>query len=157
MDEFTSYDALLLRSDGRTPSIVSLLTVSATTDSIYSPISARDYGRIPFPEVHMQYIAQDLPRAWHSQIAPRLRGMSADFASPYIIFYPIVSEDGMPFPVNRTTRHIQGMKFNIEQAWRGNLVVAKFTDFRMNTLTNMSIADYPVVRNYLSSNGPYVT
>jgi hypothetical protein len=33
--------------------------------------------------------------------------MNKKFANPYIIYYPVVSRDGMPFPVNRTVRDIQ--------------------------------------------------
>ncbi len=33
--------------------------------------------------------------------------MNKNFANPYIIYYPVISHDGMPFPVNHTVRDIQ--------------------------------------------------
>lgn len=36
-----------------------------------------------------------------------LDGMNKKFANPYMIFYPVVSRDGTPFPYNkvRSNRH----------------------------------------------------
>jgi len=82
----------------------------------------------------MEYIAEDPNlRAWHFQFVEALDMMNKKFANPYIIYYPVVSRDGMPFPANRTVRDIQeevnkGRRLREDQLWRGNLVTAKFAD-----------------------------
>jgi hypothetical protein len=75
--------------------------------------------------------------------------MSKNLQHPYVIFYPVVSRDGMPFPVNRCAREIRGKNYQEERAWQGNLVVAKFTDTSYTVMMNASIADFPLIRNYL--------
>jgi hypothetical protein len=82
--------------------------------------------------------------------------MNKKFANPYIIYYPVVSRDGMPFPVNRTVRDIQeevnkGRRLREDQLWRGNLVAAKFADDRFTQMTDASIADFPILKNFLGT------
>jgi hypothetical protein len=80
-----------------------------------------------------------------------LDGMNKKFTNPYIIFYPVISRDGMPFPVNKAIREIQGKAFREELGWRGNIVVAKYRDSRFSVMTNASMADFPILKNYLST------
>jgi hypothetical protein len=82
--------------------------------------------------------------------------MNKKFANPYIIYYPVISRDGMPFPVNRTVRDIQeevtkGRRLPEEQLWRGNLVAAKFTDDHFTQMIDASMADFPILKNFLGT------
>jgi hypothetical protein len=82
--------------------------------------------------------------------------MNKKFANPYIIYYPVVSRDGMPFPVNRTVRDIQeevnkGRRLREDQLWRGNLVAAKFADDRFTQMMDASMADFPILKNFLGT------
>src|SRR6266851_6184282 len=82
--------------------------------------------------------------------------MNKKFASPYIIYYPVSSRDGMPFPVNRTVRDIQeevnkGRRLPEEQLWRGNLVAAKFVDDHFAQMMDASMADFPILKNFLGT------
>ena len=83
------------------------------------------------------------------QLVEALDGMITTFLHPYIIFYPVVSRDGMPFPVNRGVREIQSGQFDEARAWRGNLVVAKYRDAKYSAMIDASIADFPIIKNYL--------
>lgn len=105
----------------------------------------------------MEYIAEDPNiRAWHYQFVEALDMMNKKFANPYIIYYPVVSRDGMPFPVNRTVRDIQdevykGRRLREDQLWRGNLVAAKFADDRFTQMMDASMADFPILKNFLGT------
>jgi len=79
--------------------------------------------------------------------------MNKTFASPYVIFYPVVSQDGMPFPINKAIRDIQGRAFREEHAWRGNIVVAKYRDNPFSSLVYASMSDFPILRNYFLTHG----
>jgi len=109
---------------------------------------------MPHPEVFMDYVAEGLgSRAWKYQLVEALDGMNRKFANPYIIFYPTVSRDGMPFPVNKSIREIQGRAFNDEYAWRGNIVIAKYCDNPFSSMIDASMADFPILKNYLLTHG----
>ena len=43
--------------------------------------------------------------------------MLKKFPTPYIVYYPAVSRDGMPFPVNKCIREIQGPLYDDARAW----------------------------------------
>jgi hypothetical protein len=88
----------------------------------------------------------DLP-----QPVEALDGMNKKFTTPYVIFYPVISRDGMPFPINKCIREIQGAAFKEEWAWRGNIVIAKYRDDRFSAMTDASMADFPLLKNYLST------
>jgi hypothetical protein len=82
--------------------------------------------------------------------------MNKKFANPYIIYYPVVSRDGMPFPVNRTVRDIQeevnkGRRLREDQLWRGNIVAAKFADDLFAQMIDASMADFPILKNFLGT------
>ena len=86
-----------------------------------------------------------------TQLVEALDGMVKKFPTPYIIFYPFVSRDGMPFPVNKCIREIQGHVFDESRPWCGNLVVAKYRDTDYSAMTDASMADFPIIKNYLST------
>ena len=80
-----------------------------------------------------------------------LDGMNKKFANPYVIFYPVLSRDGMPFPINKCLREIQGPNYREALAWRGNLVIAKYRDEQFSALMDATMADFPLLKNYLST------
>ncbi|KAI9510977.1 hypothetical protein F5148DRAFT_473249 [Russula earlei] len=156
MDLMQSFDAILFPADGRPPHVVSLMTSPTSFSNPHAPAQTST-ARIPHPEVHMEYIAEDPNmRAWHFQFVEALDMMNKKFANPYIIYYPVVSRDGMPFPVNRTVRDMQeevnkGRRLREDQLWRGNLVVAKFADERFTQMIDASMADFPILKNFLGT------
>lgn len=142
----TRYDALLVPSDGRQPHLVELMT----TPMLPPPGYTTTNNRVPHPEIHMDFIAKDLGhKAWKYQLIESLDGMKTKFTTPYIIFYPVISRDGMAFPINKVIQEIQGRNFREPNAWRGSIVIAKYRDNPFSSLTDISIADYPLIRNWL--------
>jgi hypothetical protein len=102
----------------------------------------------------MDYIAEGLGhRSWGFHLIEMLDGMNRKFANPYVIFYPLVSRDGMPFPVNKCIRDIQGRNFREDMAWRGNIVIGKYRDNPFASMVNASMADFPLIKNYLMTHG----
>jgi hypothetical protein len=79
--------------------------------------------------------------------------MNKKFTHPYVIFYPVISRDGMPFPINKCIREIQARSFREATAWRGNIVIAKYRESPFSSMVNGSIADFPILRNYLMTHG----
>ncbi|KAI0253168.1 hypothetical protein BJV78DRAFT_246556 [Lactifluus subvellereus] len=156
MDLMQSFDAILFPADGRPPHVVSLMTSPASFSNPHAPAQTST-ARIPHPEVHMEYIAEDPNmRAWNYFPVEALDMMNKKFANPYIIYYPVVSRDGMPFPVNRTVRDIQeevnkGRRLREDQLWRGNIVAAKFADDQFAQMIDASMADFPILKNFLGT------
>lgn len=76
--------------------------------------------------------------------------MTRRFAKPYIVFYPIVSRDGGPLPINRTIREWQQMAGSYVEAhaWRGNIVVARYCDNPFNSMVDVTMADFPMIKNF---------
>jgi hypothetical protein len=65
MDLMQSFDAILFPADGRPPHVVSLMTSPASFSNPHAPAQTST-ARIPHPEVHMEYIAEDPNmRAWN--------------------------------------------------------------------------------------------
>lgn len=144
--------AIMLPSDGRPPSIVELMLSPMAHPS--NPASYSDPPAfMPHPEVFMDYIAEIGSRAWKYQLVEALDGMNKKFANPYIIFYPVVSRDGMPFPVNKCVKDIQGKAFKEAVAWRGNVVIAKYRDNPFTSMIDATMADFPILKNYLLTHG----
>jgi hypothetical protein len=90
------------------------------------------------------------------QFVEALDMMNKKFTNPYMIYYPIISRDGMPFPVNRTVREIQeevnkGRRLHEDELWRGNIVAAKFADDRFTQMMDASMADFPILKNFLGT------
>jgi len=68
MDLMQSFDAILFPADGRPPHVVSLMTSPASFSNPHTPAQT-NAARVPHPEVHMEYIAEDPNmRAWHYQV-----------------------------------------------------------------------------------------
>ncbi|KAJ3909921.1 hypothetical protein F5879DRAFT_891858 [Lentinula edodes] len=173
MERIVNFNAILFPSDGRPPTIVQLMTSPMSLPGHHTSYTVNP-SRMPHPEVHMDYVCQIFhsisltlpinlprsqiaenlgPRAWKYQLVEALDCMNRKFACPYIIFYPVVSRDGMPFPINRAIRDIQGRRFNEDNAWRGNVLVAKYHDNPFSSLMDASMADFPILKNYLLSHG----
>ena len=85
------------------------------------------------------------------QVVEALNGMHTPFHQPFIIFYPTVSRDGMPFPINECVREIQseGGTYLEANAWRGTIVIAKYSDLDFSAVAHASMADFPVLKNWL--------
>jgi len=160
MEQMASFDAILFPSDDRAPHLVSLMTsiqngYANTPSQPASPSSSQlpQTSKVPHPEMYMDYIAEGIgSRAWQYHPVEALDGMNKKFTYPYVIFYPVVSRDGMPFPINKCIREIQGALFKEELAWRGNIVIAKYRDDRFTSMMDASMADFPLLKNYLSTN-----
>jgi len=152
MDRIVSYDAIVFPADDRPPHLVALMSSPLTMD-FTNPPEPYHCGRMPHPEMYMDYIVEGLgPRSWRFQVIEQLDGMNKKFPSPYILFYPTVSRDGMPFPVNKCIREIQGQVFNEAKAWRGNILIAKYRDPSYSAMMDASMADFPILKNWLSTN-----
>ncbi|KZT74502.1 hypothetical protein DAEQUDRAFT_195611 [Daedalea quercina L-15889] len=150
MDQMLAFDAILFPADERPPHLVSLMTSPLATP-ISNPPEPYRCGRVPHPEMYMDYIAEGLgPRSWKFQVIEQLEGMTKKFSTPYIVFYPTVSRDGMPFPVNKCIKEIQADKYQESKAWRGNVIVAKFRDQEYASMMDATMADFPIVKNWLS-------
>jgi hypothetical protein len=59
----------------------------------------------------------------------------------------------MPFQINKSVRDIQGRAFKEEHAWRGNIVIAKYCDNPFSSMIDASMADFPILKNYLLTHG----
>ncbi|KAJ3524965.1 hypothetical protein NM688_g8474 [Phlebia brevispora] len=157
MDTLISYDVLVIPSDdSRTPHLASLMTspLEITDESSSRMAEVYRAKRMPHPEILMDHIEKGIgPRAWRFQNLEALDGMNRGFDEPYIIFFPAVSVDGLPFPVNRYIKHIQGELFDENKAWRGNIVIAKYSNPQYETTKSISMADFPIIKNYLSNHG----
>ncbi|KAJ3558872.1 hypothetical protein NM688_g672 [Phlebia brevispora] len=163
MNTFTCYDALFIpaEADGAKhhPKIVALYTSPLVFDYAVGHESTTDAevyraGRIPHPEVLMKDIGENLgPRGWRYQVLEALEGMHIKLDKPYIIFFPFVSRDGFPFPINQYAQDAQSKYYKEAVAWRGDLIVAKYKDLGYTAMENISMADLPLIKNYLSTSG----
>ncbi|KAF9268556.1 hypothetical protein L218DRAFT_954008 [Marasmius fiardii PR-910] len=152
MEQIVYFDAILFPSDGRSPTMVQLMTSPMAMGQ--QPWGSITPTRMPHPEVHMDYIAEDQGhRAWKYQLVEALDGMSRKFANPYILFYPVASRDGMPFPINKAIKDIQGTKFVEQVAWRGNIVAGKYREDPFTSMIDASMADFPILKNFLLTHG----
>ncbi|PCH41596.1 hypothetical protein WOLCODRAFT_151645 [Wolfiporia cocos MD-104 SS10] len=151
MSQMLSFDAIHFPADDRPPHLVALMTspLTAAISNVPEPFRG---GRMPHPEMYMDYIAEGLgPRSWRYYVIEQLEGMNRKFPTPYIVFYPTVSRDGMPFPVNKGIHEIQGHKYNEARAWRGNILVAKYRDPEYLSMMDASMADFPIIKNWFSN------
>lgn len=73
MDKMISYDAILFPADERAPHLVPLMTSNASSFSQPGQSSQQPQpamGRIPHPEMYMNFIAEGVgPRAWRSHVS----------------------------------------------------------------------------------------
>ncbi|KAJ7367876.1 hypothetical protein DFH08DRAFT_8077 [Mycena albidolilacea] len=148
MDQLIPYQAIFFPTDGRPPSVVQLMT----SPTQYGPNPG---PRMPHPEAHMDFIAESSglggAKPWKYFIVDSLDMMNKKFTNPYIVYYPAVSRDGMPFPVNKSIRDIQGSDFNERFAWRGNIIIGKFRDHDQpfTSMMDASMADFPILKNFI--------
>ncbi|KAJ6627408.1 hypothetical protein B0H10DRAFT_1779680 [Mycena sp. CBHHK59/15] len=153
MDQLVAYQAIYFPADGRPPTVVELMTSPMTMPTQHG-LHAGPPARMPHPEAHMDYIADGIgARPWKYLLVEALDGMNRKFANPYVVFYPTISRDGMPFPINRCIRDIQGPFFNEQVAWRGNIIIAKYRDNPFTSMMDASMADFPILKNYLRNRG----
>ncbi|KAJ7157044.1 hypothetical protein C8R43DRAFT_883500 [Mycena crocata] len=143
MERFIPYDAILFPADGRLPSVVVLLA---------NPIrnSMDPSSGMLHPEAHMDLVGILLSLT--AQIVDALEEMNQKFTRPYLVLYPTISCDGFPFPVNDSIRSIQGRRYDKQFAWRGDIIVAKYSEHGrpFASLTDASIADFPILRNFFT-------
>ncbi|KAJ3014360.1 hypothetical protein NUW54_g1325 [Trametes sanguinea] len=134
------------------PCVVALLTTALMdTVSVDPPFQC---GHVLHPEVYMEYISGPHgTMAWDFHCMERINRMYKPFPMPYIIFYPVVSRDDMPFPVNEHIKTIQNDCFDGPQLWKGDIIVAKYKDTTYSQMTMASMADYPLIKIFLSSCG----
>jgi len=111
--------------------------------------------RMPHPQVHMNYIASGTQqRVWGFKVINNI-SFASNFAFPYVVFFPILSSSGGPFPTNVNVREIQGRGFRENQAWRGDIIVAKYSDHPFGAVINLAMSDYPLLKNWFLTHGPY--
>ncbi|KAH9914573.1 uncharacterized protein B0H18DRAFT_1125451 [Fomitopsis serialis] len=144
------FKAIIIPAGNRPPRLVDLKASPLATPAHHPPGPFR-CGLIPHPELYYDRIAYGLgPRSWQFEPVESLEGMSRRFATPYIVFYPTVSSDGLPFPINKCAREIQGDRFEAANAWRGDLIIAKYIGQDYAQMTHASMSDFPIVKNWLS-------
>ncbi|KAJ7087245.1 hypothetical protein B0H15DRAFT_950131 [Mycena belliarum] len=150
MDQLIPYQAILFPTDGRPPSVVQLMTSPTQFGMNSGP-------RMPHPEAHMDYIAEANglggAKPWKYLLVEALEGMNKKFTNPYIVYYPTVSRDGMPFPINKCIRDLQGSHFDERVAWRGNVIIAKYRDHPFVSMMDASMADFPILKNFIRGRG----
>ncbi|KAF9642041.1 hypothetical protein BDM02DRAFT_3157603 [Thelephora ganbajun] len=155
MDKMIPYDAILFPAGERAPHLVPLMMSNAPfpppgqSGSQHTPPAMT---KVPHPGMYMGFIASEVgSQAWQSHVIERLNGMNKKFVNPYIIFYPVLSRDGIPFPINKCLKEIQGPNYHKNLAWRGDLVIAKYCDEQLSVLIDAIMADFPILKNYLST------
>lgn len=153
MDNIPPVEALLFPADGRTPHLVELMSSIITN---VDPMTGQVFQqRIAHPQVHMNYIASNTTHCvWESRIIRNIL-YARNFQYPYVVFFPILSQSGAPFPVNLNIKEIQGRSFKETVAWRGDIVVAKYSDQPYGTLMDCAMSDYPMIKNWLTHHTPY--
>ncbi|EJD54023.1 hypothetical protein AURDEDRAFT_110671 [Auricularia subglabra TFB-10046 SS5] len=109
----------------------------------------RHVTRTPHPELYMSLSHNS---GWVSERIESLYGMRGALQNPYLIFYPARQRSGAPIPVNTCISEIQGRGFRESNAWRGDVVVAKYT--KDGEIMSCSAADFPLVKNYLALHYP---
>ena len=83
--------------------------------------------------------------------------MTKNFEKPYIIFYPLADRAGKPMPANEAIRNIQGNNYSGTTEWKGDIIIAKFrggVGDPFSSIIDISMADFPILKNYLMRNGP---
>ncbi|KAJ7649393.1 hypothetical protein DFH06DRAFT_1331765 [Mycena polygramma] len=148
MDRSQYFSVILIPASGYKPSIKSLLT----SPQHYNEING---ARVPHPQALMDKVSsscQDGLTNCKYIICDSLYMMSAKLTHPYIVFYPVRSDDGSPLPINRNIQDIKGRNL-----WQGDIVVGKFYDHEhpFASLVDASMADYPIIVNFFKHYGVY--
>jgi hypothetical protein len=151
----TKFHVILFPADGRAPHLVNMPVSAVGPDyymySIYSPEAAL----VPHPEIHMEYIAvaETIGGPAHQALrVDALDFMTTKLTRPYTIFYPVIARDGMPFPINKCVREIQQGRGLIGNQWRGDLVVAAYSDATYTALVPAKMSDFPIIKNFFMTN-----
>ncbi|KAH9924810.1 uncharacterized protein B0H18DRAFT_403413 [Fomitopsis serialis] len=143
------FDAVIFPADEQPPRLISLY-VSPLAVPIQNASEPYRCGYVPHPEMYFDHVAPGLgPRSWRFEPIKKLDGMLIDFPAPYLAFYPIVSSDGMVFPINKCMYEIRGKKIRSPNVWRGDIVVAKYHSEYV-ALMDATMADFPLLRNWFS-------
>ncbi|KAI9061806.1 hypothetical protein FKP32DRAFT_1531461, partial [Trametes sanguinea] len=155
------FDAIFIPAhthDARIPTIVPLYAPESTCTPSTHTVAPHLSGRMPHPEQYMDYVANmSGAQVWGFQCIEALDGMITEkhrFSKPYILFYPLISRDGMPFPVNSCIRAMQGKTFDKQNAWEGDIIIAKYSDLQYSEMIDASMADFPIIKNYLLTHRP---
>ncbi|KAI0078108.1 hypothetical protein K474DRAFT_1594709 [Panus rudis PR-1116 ss-1] len=165
----TCFNALLLPAGKCQPARIVPLHTSDPSTPIPSTIDCYlRCGRVPHPEVYMcgvpQKVTKPHVRVWHFEVCSSLENNlmlieSASLECAYIIFYPVVSNQGHgSFPVNEWIRRQQGERFDETEAWRGDIIIAKYGDHNFSSMGDISSVDYPAIRSFFAKTmGKYLT
>ncbi|OSC96194.1 hypothetical protein PYCCODRAFT_1341927, partial [Trametes coccinea BRFM310] len=155
-----TFDAIFIPAycnEARIPTIVPLFAPKNVLPSTHTE-APYICGRMPHPEQYMDYVATASgEQVWGFQCIEALAGMVIEkhkFSRPYILFYPLVPRDGMPFPINGCIQDMQGKRFDETKAWAGDIIIAKYSDSEYSEMSDASMADFPIVKNYLSTHRP---
>lgn len=78
--------------------------------------------------------------------------MDTPLQQPYIIFYGRVSYSGHSFKLNQHAQRWQLKQgwFVEKGAWKGDLIVAKYSDNTFTEMIDMCHADAKVIKDYIS-------
>ncbi|KAF8511200.1 hypothetical protein JB92DRAFT_2935944 [Gautieria morchelliformis] len=68
-----------------------------------------------------------------------------NFQYPYVVFFPVISQNGGQFPTNFTLRDIQGRNYRDSNSWKGDIVVAKYWDHPFGLIMDCAMSDYPMI------------
>lgn len=102
MDLMQSFDAILFPADGRPPHVVSLMTSPASFNNPQAPAQTST-ARVPHPEVHMEYIAEDPNlRAWHYQVYILISFFFITVLTDGSLFFHPPQKQTPPTPQHRT-------------------------------------------------------
>ncbi|KAH7103034.1 hypothetical protein BKA62DRAFT_670849 [Auriculariales sp. MPI-PUGE-AT-0066] len=88
---------------------------------------------------------------WVSQRIDSLYGMTQDFVfdNPFLVFYiPRPAADSLQ--INSAIAKVQGNKFKVETAWRGDVIVSKVTRANISHFVDCAPADFSIVSNYFT-------
>jgi hypothetical protein len=85
----------------------------------------------------------------------KLEGMTCQLYHSFIIFYQVSEPDTTPFPRNTHIRILQAEKHNREDAWRGDIVIAKARNEIdvFSALVDITTADIALIHNYFRRSG----
>ncbi|KAI9069208.1 hypothetical protein FKP32DRAFT_1608332 [Trametes sanguinea] len=160
MEPMASFDTIFLPARANEARIPTLVPLFAPKHVFPSKCMEAPYmcGRMPHPEQYMDYVANTPGKqVWGFHCIEALEGMVIEkykFSRPYVLFYPLLSRDGMPFPVNGCIQAMQGEWFDKRKAWEGDIIIAKYSDPEYSEMIDVSMADFPIIKNYLSTHRP---
>ncbi|KAJ7272668.1 hypothetical protein B0H12DRAFT_1008015 [Mycena haematopus] len=147
MDQLIPYKVIVFPTDSRPPFLTEIITSPTQYAVEASP-------RMPHPEALMEFVAEantlGVRKPWNYLIIERLQMMGKKFAAPYIVYYPTVSRDGLPFRINSTIRDLQGLNFDRKRPWRGNIIVGKVQDYNhpFESMIDATMADFAIIKNF---------